>query len=118
MQTYDPAPFIPTLGVVWRLVPGFDYRSAVIGGVTVSRVVKSRFKADKADVEVVMIHDLDQFNPLIKVVGEVGLAKRYDDLERFTREQCALLHRHTASGTNVDILPFAIVAVERSACDA
>jgi predicted nucleotidyltransferase len=108
-------PFLEPLRAVQHLLTAFGGRGVIIGGIAVSLLAKPRFTAD---VDAVLLMELDDLPHLLEEAATQGLVPRIPDIESFARKNRVLLLRHTASGIDVDIslglLPFESEMVERS----
>jgi hypothetical protein len=87
----------------------------IIGGVAASLLGKPRFTAD---VDAVILINLDALPQFMKNAHKVGLEPRVKEAEEFARKHRVLLLKHLESGIGLDIslgiLPFEITAIEKS----
>lgn len=87
----------------------------IIGGVAASLLGKPRFTAD---VDVVILINLDDIPRIIKNAYKVGIEPRISDAEVFARKNRVILLKHSESGIGLDIslglLPFEKEAIEKS----
>lgn len=87
----------------------------IIGGVAASLLGKPRFTAD---VDAVILIDLNNLSQFIKNARKVGLEPRVKDAEDFARKNRVLLLKHVESGIGLDLslalLSFEIEAIGNS----
>ncbi len=109
------SPLVEPVAAVQRLLARFQQKGVIIGGVAASLLGKPRLTAD---VDAVMLIDVDDISRLLEAARQEGLLPRLSDVADFARRHRVVLLRHQASGIDVDIslgiLPFEKETVERS----
>jgi predicted nucleotidyltransferase len=108
-------PFLAPIQAVQDLLTHFGEQGVIIGGVAASLLGTPRFTAD---VDVVLMLDMEDLPRLLEVVTRLGFELRIPDAADFARKNRMLLLRHTDSAVDVDlslgVLPFEMEMVERS----
>lgn len=109
-----PNTIIATLSAVQQVLTHFSDRGLIIGGVAVSLLSTPRFTAD---VDAVILLNVDEVQELLRVAEENQLLPRIDDPQAFAKQSRVVLLQHAETGVHVDIslgmLPFELEAVER-----
>ena len=114
-KTKRQLPPVEAIAAVQRLLERLNNRGVVIGGVAVSMYLEPR---STADVDAILIMDLDQLKTVLEAAKAEKIVARVADSEQFARERRVLLLVHEPSGVQVDIsfgvLPFEHEILERS----
>lgn len=109
-----PLILIDPLDALQHLIEQFENKGVIIGGIAASLLGKPRLTAD---LDAVILLDIDDLPKLIKLASKQGMSARISDAEAFARKNRVLLLRHDSSGIDIDIslgiLPFESEMVER-----
>ncbi len=107
--------FLAPLQGVQTLLDEFGGRGVIIGGIAASLLGQPRLTAD---VDAVILLELDELPNLIQRASALGIEPRIADAQGFARSNRVLLLRHIESGIDIDfslgLLPFENEMVQRS----
>jgi len=108
-------PFLAPIQALQNLLVQFGDQGVIVGGVAASLLGTPRFTADLDAVFLLRVEDIPG---ILRMAAGHGIEPRISDPVPFARKNRVLLLRHTASGTDIDLimgmLPFEIEMVERS----
>ncbi|MFC1496080.1 nucleotidyl transferase AbiEii/AbiGii toxin family protein [Candidatus Margulisiibacteriota bacterium] len=115
MKKINPEILLEPIQALQKLMEISGCKWTVIGGIASSLLGKPRFTAD---VDAVILIELEEIPKIIKNAAKVGIKPRIRDIESFARKNRVILLQHNNSGINLDLsiglLPFEIEAVENS----
>jgi predicted nucleotidyltransferase len=108
-------PPVEAIAAVQRFLNRLNNQGVVIGGIAVSMYVEPR---STADVDAMLVMDIDQLKTVIREAKAEKIVVRYNDSEQFARERRVLLLVHEPTSVEVDIsfgaLPLEYEMLERS----
>jgi hypothetical protein len=108
-------PLLAPIQALQSLLTQFDDQGVIIGGVAVSLLGAPRYTVD---VDAVFLLSLKDIPKLLVEAAKLGIEPRISDPVAFAHKSRAVLLRHAASGTDIDLslgfLPFEVELVERS----
>jgi len=108
-------PLLAPIQALQNLLSQFNDRGVIIGGVAASLLGTPRYTVD---LDAVFLLSLEDIPRLLAEAAKQGIEPRISDPTAFARKSRVLLLRHTASGTDIDLilgfLPFEVEMVEHS----